>query len=186
MRLRKVCPQCNTVVHVKRSVCDCGHAFAAEETREQTLHRQEQNQTHLACAECSVLQCCSFHQQVFAVTVEIFTFEQLLTKLNHMSMHPTLASFPGPTQLSSLKVTGRGPGDKTSVYLQHVDTMVLRHWLQECKVLQFDWMAQFLSLQPDATKTCSWFTYGTLCSCSVHGVKNTCMYSLCEEHREYI
>ena len=81
-------PQCNTVVHVKRSVCDCGHAFAskkrkarctavgepenvmkcrkallseeellvrkerdkvrkaskrASETREQTLHRQEQN-----------------------------------------------------------------------------------------------------------------------------------------------
>ena len=79
--------QCNTVVHVKRSVCECGHAFAskkrkarctavgepenvmkrrkallseeelvrkergkvrkvskrASETREQTLHRQEQN-----------------------------------------------------------------------------------------------------------------------------------------------
>ena len=105
MRLRKVCPQCNTVVHVKRSVCDCGHAFAskkrkaqctavwepenamkcikallseeellvtkerdkghkaskrASETREQTLHTgQEQNQTHLACAEGSALQCCS-------------------------------------------------------------------------------------------------------------------------------
>ena len=31
------------------------------ETHEQTLHRQEQNQTHLACAEGSVLQYCSFH-----------------------------------------------------------------------------------------------------------------------------
>ena len=31
----------------------------ASETREQTLHRQEQNQTHLACAEGSALQCCS-------------------------------------------------------------------------------------------------------------------------------
>ena len=30
MRLRKVCAQCNTVVHVKRSVCDCGHAFASK------------------------------------------------------------------------------------------------------------------------------------------------------------
>ena len=30
MRLRKVCPQCNTVVHVKRSVCDSGHAFASK------------------------------------------------------------------------------------------------------------------------------------------------------------
>ena len=28
MYLRKVCRQCNTVVHVKRSVCDFGHAFA--------------------------------------------------------------------------------------------------------------------------------------------------------------
>ena len=27
MCLRKVCPQCNTIVHVKRSVCDCGHAL---------------------------------------------------------------------------------------------------------------------------------------------------------------
>ena len=31
----------------------------ASETREQTLHRQEQNQTHLACTEGSALQCCS-------------------------------------------------------------------------------------------------------------------------------
>ena len=107
MRLRKVCPQCNTVVHVKRSLCDCGHAFAAKkrkarctavwepenamkrikallseeellvtkerdkvrkaskrasETREQTLHRQEQNQTHLACTEGSALQCCSLQR----------------------------------------------------------------------------------------------------------------------------
>ena len=30
MCLRKVCPQCNTVVHVKRSVCDCVHAFASK------------------------------------------------------------------------------------------------------------------------------------------------------------
>ena len=27
MRLRKVCPQCNTVVHVKRSCCGCGNVF---------------------------------------------------------------------------------------------------------------------------------------------------------------
>ena len=27
MRLRKVCPQCNMVVHVKRSCCGCGHVF---------------------------------------------------------------------------------------------------------------------------------------------------------------
>ena len=28
-RFRKVCPQCNTVVHVKQSVCNCGHVFAS-------------------------------------------------------------------------------------------------------------------------------------------------------------
>ena len=28
MRLRKVCLQCGTTVHVKRSRCACGHAFA--------------------------------------------------------------------------------------------------------------------------------------------------------------
>ena len=33
----------------------------ASETREQTLHRQEQNRRHLACAESSTLQCCSLH-----------------------------------------------------------------------------------------------------------------------------
>ena len=30
MRLRKVCPQCNTVVHVKRSCCGCGHVVYLE------------------------------------------------------------------------------------------------------------------------------------------------------------
>ena len=29
----KVCPQCNTVVHVKRLVCDCGHAFASKKRK---------------------------------------------------------------------------------------------------------------------------------------------------------
>ena len=36
----------------------------ASETHEQSLHRQEQNQTHLACTEGSALQCCSLHKQV--------------------------------------------------------------------------------------------------------------------------
>ena len=33
--LRKVCQQCNTVVHMKRSVCDCGHAFASKKRKAQ-------------------------------------------------------------------------------------------------------------------------------------------------------
>ena len=32
----------------------------ASETREQALHRREQNRTYVACAEGSALQCCSF------------------------------------------------------------------------------------------------------------------------------
>ena len=33
MYLRKVCPQYNTMVHVKRSVCDRGHAFASKKRK---------------------------------------------------------------------------------------------------------------------------------------------------------
>ena len=89
-RFRKVCPQCNTVVHAMDD--DVGEpenamerrkallseeellvrdkvrkaSKRASETREQTLHKQEQNRTHLisvntyhlACAGGSALQCC--------------------------------------------------------------------------------------------------------------------------------
>ena len=33
------------------------------ETCEQTLHRQEQNRTHLACVKGSAFQCCYLHKQ---------------------------------------------------------------------------------------------------------------------------
>ena len=33
MRLRKVCPQCNTVVHVKRSCRGCGHVFTLKKRK---------------------------------------------------------------------------------------------------------------------------------------------------------
>ena len=67
MRLRKVRPQCNAIVHVKRSVCGCGHAFAlkrkaqytsdkekvkvmkrrrALESEEETLMRKEKDKLH--------------------------------------------------------------------------------------------------------------------------------------------
>ena len=56
-----------------RQVCKEGKR--ASETREQSLHRQEQNRTHiisintshLACDEGSALQCCSFFMQAFLV-----------------------------------------------------------------------------------------------------------------------
>ena len=74
MRLRKACPQCNTVVHVKRSCCGCGHVFTlkrkvqvsadksmgkavkrrrALETVEDTLRRQAQNRTCMASMRAS-------------------------------------------------------------------------------------------------------------------------------------
>ena len=36
----------------------------ASEVHEQSLHRQEQHQTHLACAEGSALQCCSLRMYI--------------------------------------------------------------------------------------------------------------------------
>ena len=76
MRLRKVCPQCNTVVHVKRSCCGCGHVFtlkrkvqvsanksmgkAVKRKRaletvhvEDTLRRQAQNRMRMASMRAS-------------------------------------------------------------------------------------------------------------------------------------
>ena len=65
MRLRMVCPQCSTVIHVRRSVCECGHAFTlkrgalitassptkckrALESLEDILRTQENNTTRMA------------------------------------------------------------------------------------------------------------------------------------------
>ena len=73
MRLRKVCPQCITVIHARRSVCECGHAFTlkrearitasspakrkrALESLEDTLRRQESNRTRMASMRASETQ----------------------------------------------------------------------------------------------------------------------------------
>ena len=73
MRLRRVCPQCSTVIHVRRSVCQCGHAFTlkrearitasspakrkrALESLEDTLRRQESNRTRMASMRASETQ----------------------------------------------------------------------------------------------------------------------------------
>ena len=70
MRLRKVCPQCLTVIHVRRLACECGHAFTlkrearitasspakrkrALESLEDTLRRQENNRTCMASMRAS-------------------------------------------------------------------------------------------------------------------------------------
>ena len=73
MRLRKVCPECSTVIHTRRSVCECGHAFTlkrearitasspakrkrALESLEDTLRRQESNRTYMASMRASETQ----------------------------------------------------------------------------------------------------------------------------------
>ena len=73
MRLRKVCPQCSTVIHARRSICECGHAFTlkrearitasspakrkrALESLEDTLRRQENNRIRMASMRASETQ----------------------------------------------------------------------------------------------------------------------------------
>ena len=74
MRLRKECPQCNTTVHVKRSVCGCGFAFPLKrkvrctadtgklqtvkrsrvsEPEERTILRKNRDRIHKACMRAS-------------------------------------------------------------------------------------------------------------------------------------
>ena len=72
-RLRKVRPHCNTVIHARRSICECGHAFTlkrearntasspakrkrALESLEDTLRRQESNRTRMASMRASETQ----------------------------------------------------------------------------------------------------------------------------------
>ena len=75
MRLRKVCPQCSTVIHARRSVCECGHAFTLKREARITasspakrkialeslediflLRRQESNRTRMASMRASETQ----------------------------------------------------------------------------------------------------------------------------------
>ena len=78
VRLKKVCPQCSTVIHARRSICECGHAFTLKreahnttssptkrkralesledtfsETQEQTLERLEQNRMRITSMRAS-------------------------------------------------------------------------------------------------------------------------------------
>ena len=73
MRLRKVCPQCSTVIHARRSISECGHAFTLKrearntasspakrkrvlESLKDTLRRQENNRIRMASMRSSETQ----------------------------------------------------------------------------------------------------------------------------------
>ena len=55
MHLRKVCPQCNTILHARRSFCGCGHAFPlkrkgqciADKSKSQVMKRKRTLETEL-------------------------------------------------------------------------------------------------------------------------------------------
>ena len=55
MHLRKVCPQCNTILHARWSVCGCGHAFPlkrkgqciADKLKSQVMKRKRTLETEL-------------------------------------------------------------------------------------------------------------------------------------------
>ena len=38
--LRKVCPQCDATLHVKRAACGCGHAFPSKRQKKDRLHKE--------------------------------------------------------------------------------------------------------------------------------------------------
>ena len=40
MRLKKVCPHCNKIVHVRLALCDCGHAFASKSKPKSNVSRK--------------------------------------------------------------------------------------------------------------------------------------------------
>ena len=55
MHLRQVCPQCNTILHARLSICGCGHAFPlkrkgqciADKSKSQVMKRKRKLETEL-------------------------------------------------------------------------------------------------------------------------------------------
>ena len=51
MRLKKVCPQCSAVIHARRSVCECGHAFTLKREARNTASSPEKRKRALESLE---------------------------------------------------------------------------------------------------------------------------------------
>ena len=49
MLLRKVCPQCSTVIHARRSICECGHAFTLKREARNTASSPAKRKRALYC-----------------------------------------------------------------------------------------------------------------------------------------
>ena len=50
MYLRKTCPKCDTVVHVKRAACGCGHKFALKRKGRRSV--ENESVKHKRAVEC--------------------------------------------------------------------------------------------------------------------------------------
>ena len=113
MRLRKVCPECNTRLHVKRSVCGCGYAFPLKrkvqcnsdsgrlqtmkrrrvlESKEQTLTRRELDRVHKvstrASETCEQTMCRREQDRVHKVSTRASeTCEQTLCRREQDRVH---------------------------------------------------------------------------------------------------
>ena len=40
MRFKKVCPNCNTILHARKAVCVCGHAFASKRKAQKNVDKE--------------------------------------------------------------------------------------------------------------------------------------------------
>ena len=78
MRLRKVCLQCNTVVNVKRSVSDCGHAFASKKRKARCTAVGEPENA-MKCCKASLSE-----EEVLRIKRETKSAKQVRELLKHM------------------------------------------------------------------------------------------------------
>ena len=79
--LRKVCPQCNTTLHVKQVVCGCGHAFPSKREaqycqKEAMKHRRklESEQDELARKEQDRI--CKGRKRASEILEQTFTWQK--------------------------------------------------------------------------------------------------------------
>ena len=82
MRLRKVCPQCSTVIHARKSICECGHAF--------TLKREARNTASYHFGEPSLIP--KLHTPALCIRIYyVYAVLLLISLLLHALINATCA-----------------------------------------------------------------------------------------------
>ena len=56
-KLKKVCPLCNTTVHVRRAVCGCGYAFQSKRRArpDSVLQAMKHERVHVRASETPIM-----------------------------------------------------------------------------------------------------------------------------------